>query len=48
MVMSKKLSVRVRPGVFDTRTSFLRRASVLIIDDLPTFERPTKATSGIG
>src|SRR5262249_27609023 len=43
---SKKLRVRVRPGVFETRTSFRRAHSVLIIDDLPTFERPAKATSG--
>jgi hypothetical protein len=43
---SKKFSVRVRPGVFDTRTSFRRFASVLIIEDLPTLERPTKAISG--
>ena len=43
--VSNKLMSCVRPGVFDTLASCLRLASALMSDDLPTFERPTKATS---
>ena len=42
---SKKLMLRVRPGVELVRAS-LASTSVLITLDLPTFERPRKATSG--
>ena len=35
----------VRPGVFDTRASCFLFASALSSDDLPTFDRPTNATS---
>ena len=35
----------VRPGVFETRASCFWLASALISDDLPTFDRPTNATS---
>ena len=41
----KKLSSRVRPGVFDVRASVFCPTSALISDDLPTLERPAKATS---
>ena len=41
----KKLSSRVRPGVTETRARLVRPASALIRLDLPTFERPAKATS---
>jgi hypothetical protein len=36
----------VRPGVFETAAALRTPASVLSIDDLPTFERPMNATSG--
>ena len=36
---------RVRPGVEETFASF-EPSSLLISDDLPTLERPRKATSG--
>ena len=42
----KKLISRVRPGVLLTRANFFRCTSRLSSDDLPTFERPAKATSG--
>src|SRR5579863_8188244 len=42
---SKKISSWVRPGVFDVRASALRPVSALIRLDLPTLERPAKATS---
>src|SRR5712691_9175962 len=42
---SKKLMLRVRPGVELVRAS-LASTRVLITLDLPTFERPRKATSG--
>ena len=45
---SKNWRARVRPGVAETRASPFRRVSALSIDDLPTFERPTKASSGDG
>ena len=35
----------MRPGVFETRASFLRPAIALSSDDLPTFDRPTNAIS---
>src|SRR6516164_7113988 len=41
----KKLSSRVLPGVFDVRASAFWPTNALISDDLPTFERPAKATS---
>ena len=43
--VSNKLMSCVRPGVFETLASCLRCASALISADLPTFDRPTKATS---
>ena len=43
--VEKMLMSWVRPGVFDTRASCFCRASALMSDDFPTFERPTKATS---
>ena len=42
---SKKLMLRVRPGVELVRASF-ESTSVLITLDFPTFERPRNATSG--
>ena len=42
---SKKLMLRVRPGVELVRAS-LASTRVLITLDLPTFERPRNATSG--
>src|ERR1700675_4853730 len=42
---SKKLMLRVRPGVELVRASLVS-TSVLITLDLPTFDRPRKATSG--
>src|SRR5438270_9955257 len=42
---SKKLMLRVRPGVELVR-AILSPISVLITLDLPTFDRPRKATSG--
>ena len=44
---SKKLISFVRPGVWLTRANALRRTSLLIRLDLPTFERPANATSGM-
>src|SRR6185436_12201476 len=38
--------VWVRPGVLLKKASFLRLARALIALDLPTFERPAKASSG--
>ena len=43
--MSKKLSSRVRPGVFEARARSFMPVSALISDDLPTLERPAKAIS---
>src|ERR1700712_3486900 len=42
---SKKISSCVRPGVCDVRASALRPVSALIRLDLPTLDRPAKATS---
>src|SRR5208282_1710009 len=42
---SKKLMLRVRPGVELVRANLVS-ISVLITLDLPTFDRPRKATSG--
>src|ERR1700744_1006939 len=42
---AKKLIARVRPGVEETFAS-LEPSSLLMSDDLPTLERPRKATSG--
>src|SRR6267142_2662117 len=42
---SKKISSWVRPGVCEVRASALRPVSALISEDLPTLERPAKATS---
>src|SRR6202790_2043214 len=41
----KKISSWVRPGVCEVRASALRPVSALIRLDLPTLERPAKATS---
>src|SRR5262245_27759105 len=41
----KNTSSWVRPGVCETRTSDFRPVSALIRLDLPTLERPAKATS---
>src|SRR5687767_2877259 len=38
--------MRVRPGVDEVFASPLKPVRVLSSDDLPTFERPAKATSG--
>jgi hypothetical protein len=43
---SKKLMFAVRPGVLETLARALRPTSLLSSDDLPTFERPAKETSG--
>src|SRR5688572_22475638 len=43
---TKKLMRRVRPGVFDVFTRFLRPSRLFISELLPTLERPQKATSG--
>src|SRR5215472_10310525 len=43
--ISKKLMLRVRPGIELVRASFVP-TSELITLDLPTFERPRKAISG--
>ena len=40
------MSSWVRPGVFDVRARPERPVSALMSEDLPTFERPAKATSG--
>src|SRR5712675_1625446 len=42
---SKKISSWVRPGVCEVRASALRPVRALIRLDLPTLERPAKATS---
>src|SRR5580698_1919849 len=42
---SKKINSWVRPGVLEVRASALRPVSALIRLDLPTLERPAKATS---
>src|SRR6201746_681760 len=42
---SKKINSWVRPGVCEVRASALRPVSALIRLDLPTLERPAKATS---
>jgi len=42
---AKKLMARVRPGVEETFASF-DPSRVLMREDLPTLERPRKATSG--
>src|SRR5262245_58089962 len=44
--MRKKLMVRVLPGVELVFASPRRLSRVLIREDLPTLDRPTKATSG--
>src|SRR6478752_4669706 len=44
--MTKKLSSWVFPGVAETLASASLLVSMLIIDDLPTLERPMKANSG--
>src|SRR5579872_3337775 len=44
--ISKKLMLRVRPGVELVRASFVP-TSELITLDLPTFERPRNAISGM-
>ena len=44
-VTSKKLIVRVRPGV-ELTCAIFAPTSALIRDDLPTFDRPAKAISG--
>jgi len=46
-VNCEKLMSCVRPGVWLVFARFFRPTSVLINEDLPTLERPTKATSGI-
>ena len=43
---SKKISSCVRPGVWEVRARPPRPVNALISDDLPTLERPAKATSG--
>src|ERR1700742_2310517 len=42
---SKKISSWVRPGVCEVRARLLRPVSALMREDLPTLERPAKATS---
>src|SRR5579871_5852804 len=42
---SKKISSCVRPGVCEVRARLLRPVSALMSEDLPTLERPAKATS---
>src|SRR5579864_1312748 len=42
---AKKISSWVRPGVRDVRASAPRLVSALMRLDLPTLDRPTKATS---
>src|SRR6201995_4534370 len=42
---SKKISSWVRPGVCEVRARLLRPVSALMSEDLPTLERPAKATS---
>src|ERR1044072_4054169 len=44
---TKYLRRCVFPGVPDTFASALRPASALTSDDLPTFERPDRAISGL-
>lgn len=45
--MLKKLMRRVLPGLEETMAmSFFWPESMLMREDLPTFERPTKANSG--
>ena len=39
--------MRVRPGERETRANFFRPVSILIRDDLPTFDLPVKAISGL-
>ena len=45
-VTRKKLSSWVRPGVWLTRARPLRPSKPFRSEDLPTFDRPAKATSG--
>src|SRR5574341_267954 len=47
VVTANRLSDRVFPGVRLTFASPFRCTRALSKDDLPTFERPTKAISGI-
>src|ERR1044072_4796531 len=47
-LMVKKFNVCVRPGVDDVRASPRTESRELIKLDLPTFERPRKAISGLG
>src|SRR5215475_1160599 len=42
---SKKISSWVRPGVCEVRARLLRPVNALMREDLPTLERPAKATS---
>src|SRR6185312_13977216 len=42
---SKKISSWVRPGVCEVRARLLRPVSALMREDLPTLDRPAKATS---
>ena len=44
---SKKFTLAVLPGCDETFARALRPSSLLRSDDLPTLERPTKATSGV-
>jgi hypothetical protein len=46
-LIKKKLISRVFPGVFPILANPLRFRRLLINEDLPTFERPTKAISGM-
>ncbi len=43
--MVKKLISFVKPGVAETLARSFREVSMLIMDDLPTFERPMNANS---
>src|SRR3989304_9699344 len=46
--MMKKLMSCVLPGVELVLTRVFRLSRALMIDDLPTFERPAKAICGLG
>jgi hypothetical protein len=46
VVTRKKFRMRVLPGVWLTLARLLRFNKELISEDLPTFDRPTKAISG--
>src|SRR5687768_5315655 len=45
--MRKKLMLCVRPGVLEVRANPFLRSNELMSEDLPTFERPKKAISGL-